>query len=185
MNRGSDEQPGGGKGDQVRVTIQVAVEPNVAFQVFTEEIDQWWRRGIKFRASGKRSGIMKIEPWIGGRLYEAVETDTEVREIVTGQVTAWEPPERLVFWWQGINFAPHEKTEVEVQFASVPSGTLVTLTHRGWSQIRDDHPARHGLSTQAFCRMLGMWWADLLKSLDARAGEREEGRGARDEGRDE
>lgn len=27
--------------------------------------------------------------------------------------------------------------------------------HRGWSRIRPDHPARHGLAVQAFIRMLG------------------------------
>ena len=55
-------KPGGADGDQVRVTVLVAVDPEVAFKVFTEEIDQWWRRGVKFRVSGKRPGIMRIEP---------------------------------------------------------------------------------------------------------------------------
>lgn len=33
-------------GDQARVTVLVAVDPETAFEVFTEEIDQWWRRGL-------------------------------------------------------------------------------------------------------------------------------------------
>jgi hypothetical protein len=27
--------------------------PNVAFQVFTEEIDAWWRSGRKYRIGGR------------------------------------------------------------------------------------------------------------------------------------
>ena len=155
----------GPPGDQVRVTVLVAVEPEVAFQVFTEEIDQWWRRGLKFRTSANRPGVIRLEPWVGGRLFESIEAETGPRDVETGRVTAWEPPSRLVFEWRGVNFAPDEKTEVEVQFVSSPSGTSVTLTHRGWSRIRPDHRARHGLATKEFCQMLGMWWSDLMTSL--------------------
>ena len=58
-----------------------------------------------------------------------------------------------------------EKTEVEVLFAQSPSGTLVTVTHRGWAAIRPDHPARHGHDVEAFIRMMGLWWGDLVTSL--------------------
>lgn len=155
--------------DQVRVTVLVAVELEVAFKVFTEEIDQWWRRGVKFRASGNRPGVLRLEPRIGGRLFESIETESGLREVQTGRVTSWEPPTRLVFQWQGINFEHNETTEVEVQFASSRSGTSVTLTHRGWDQIRGDHPVRHGLATKEFCHMMAMWWSDLLTALREQA----------------
>lgn len=155
----------GGDGDQVRITVLVSVERDVAFRVFTEEIDQWWRRGVKFRASGRSPGVLRIEPRVGGRLVETFESASGPCEVVTGQVTVWEPPTRLAFEWRGVNFAPHETTEVEVSFAPSPSGTLVTLTHRGWRQIRRDHPARHGLGPREFCRMLATWWSELLASL--------------------
>ena len=158
-------EPSGAAGDQVRVTVHVAVEPEVAFKIFTEEIDQWWRRGLKFRVSGNKPGVMRIEPMVGGRLLETFDSDSGPRKIETGRVTAWEPPCRLVFDWRGVNFSPDEKTEVEVVFAQVRSGTSVTVTHRGWSQLRPDHPARHGLVTKQFCQMLGMWWSDLMTSL--------------------
>jgi len=66
---------------------------------------------------------MRIEPRIGGRLFETIETKAGPREVKTGEVTVWEPPARLVFEWQGLTFAPNEKTEVEVQFTSSPNGT--------------------------------------------------------------
>jgi len=82
-----------------------------------------------------------------------------------GRVTAWEPPTRLVFEWRGDDFAPDEKTEVEVCFEASGAGTLVTLIHRGWGRIRPDHPARQGLETVAFIRMMALWWGEQLTSL--------------------
>ena len=78
---------------------------------------------------------------------------------------SWSLSRRLVFEWRAVNFAPAEKTEVEVRFEQGPSGTLVTVTHRGWSRIRADHPARHGLEVTPFIRMMGLWWGDLMGSL--------------------
>lgn len=152
-------------GDQARVSVLVKVPPEVAFAVFTEEIDLWWRRGLQYRVSGKGRGIMHLEPRVGGRLFESIESKGGTRVVESGRVTAWEPPARLVFEWREVNFAPGETTEVEVTFDPSPSGTLVTVTHRGWAAIRPDHPARHGLEVPAFIRMMGMWWGDLMTSL--------------------
>jgi hypothetical protein len=44
-------------GDEAVVSVLVAVEPETAFRVFTEEIDQWWRRGLKYRIAGKAPGV--------------------------------------------------------------------------------------------------------------------------------
>ena len=152
--------------DAARVSVAVKVPPEVAFRVFTEEIDQWWRRGVRYRVAGQRRGIIHIEPGVGGRLYESFETAAgETRVFETGRVTAWEPPARLAFEWRAVNFAPHERTEVEVLFAESPNGTNVTVIHRGWAQIRPDHPARHRLSNEAFLRMMGLWWGDLMTSM--------------------
>jgi uncharacterized protein YndB with AHSA1/START domain len=152
-------------GDQARASVQVCADPATAFAVFTEEIDQWWRRGRKFRASGVQTGLLRLEPWVGGRVFESIATSSGERIVVTGEVTAWEPPARLVFRWRGVNFAPHEHTEVEVTFGASGDGTLVTVTHRGWSAIRPDHPARHGQEVPQFVRMLGLWWGELMTSL--------------------
>jgi uncharacterized protein YndB with AHSA1/START domain len=153
------------RGDQATVSVLVRVEPEIAFRVFTEEIDAWWRRGLKYRVSGKGRGILHLEPRVGGRLFESIETASRTQVVETGRVTAWEPPARLVFDWRAVNFAPGEKTEVEVRFEPSPSGTIVTVEHRGWSRIRPDHPARHGLDVAPFFRMMGLWWGDLMGSL--------------------
>jgi hypothetical protein len=71
-------------GDQARATVAVAVPPDVAFRVFTEEIDQWWRRGLKYRVAGGNRGFIHLEPRLGGRLYESFETGGTTRLFETG-----------------------------------------------------------------------------------------------------
>ncbi len=155
-------------GDQARVSVLVKVPPAEAFRVFTEEIDSWWRAGLKYRI-GRRRSVVCLEPKLGGRLFESFETSSgssKLRE--TGRVKCWEPPSLLVLEWRAVNFAAHEQTEVEVRFEPSPSGTLVTVTHRGWSRIRADHPARHGEAAPQFIRSMGWWWGDLMSSLRER-----------------
>lgn len=152
-------------GDQARVSVSVAVDPDDAWRIFTEEIDRWWRRGLKYRIGGKHRGIIHLEAGVGGRLFESFETSAGSRVVETGRVTAWDPPSLLVFEWRAASFAPAEKTEVEVRFEPNATGTMVTVTHRGWAAIRPDHPARHGLDVAPFIASMGMWWADLMTSL--------------------
>jgi uncharacterized protein YndB with AHSA1/START domain len=152
-------------GDQATVSVLVEVEPAIAFRVFTEDIDRWWRRGLKYRMSGKHRGIIHLEPREGGRLFESFTTSRGEQVAESGRVTAWDPPARLVFEWRAANFAPSEKTEVEVIFAPTASGTLVTVRHRGWSAIRGDHPVRHGEDVAGFLRSMGLWWGEQMTSL--------------------
>jgi uncharacterized protein YndB with AHSA1/START domain len=152
-------------GDQVTVSVLVTFDARSAFRVFTEEIDQSWLRGPKFRVVGAGRSIIHFEPRVGGRLFESFESASGTRVLDAGRVTVWEPPARLVFEWRAVNFAPEEKTEVEVTFEARPNGTLVTVKHRGWSAIRPDHPVRHGLNVRQFARMMGLWWGELMTSL--------------------
>ena len=152
-------------GDQATVTVSVAVEPAAAFEIFTRETDLWWRRGIAYRVAGRHPGTLMFEPRQGGRLFEAFDSAGGKHVHEYGRITVWQPPSRLVFEWRNANFKDSECTEVEVLFDATPDGTHVTLHHRGWSSLRGDHPARHKLDQAAFCRMIGMWWADQLTAL--------------------
>ncbi|MFO7179034.1 MAG: SRPBCC domain-containing protein [Pseudomonadota bacterium] len=152
-------------GDSAAATVYVAVSLDDAFDVFTNEIDLWWRHGRRFRISGKRPGRIAFEPWLGGRLFETAELTSGARVFEVGKVIEWEPPRRFVLEWRNVNFKPHEKTIVEVTFTPSGDGTYVRVEHRGWSALPPEHPARHGLVGAAFARMIGMWWGDLLSSL--------------------
>ena len=82
-----------------------------------------------------------------------------------GRVRIWDPPVKLAFSWRKSNFAPEELTDVEVEFLATASGTRVTVTHRGWSVLRADHPARHGLADAEFIGMTARWWGEQLSAL--------------------
>jgi len=158
-------------GDLVRVETFVRVSIADAFEVFTLEIDQWWRRGPAYRVGGKQPGTLHLEPRLGGRLFEQYGAGgSALHEI--GTITAWEPPAHFAFTWRGINFTPGELTTVEVWFAASGEGTRVTLEHRGFAALPGDHPVRHGKAVDAFIRDMGMWWATLLTSMRARGEDR-------------
>jgi uncharacterized protein YndB with AHSA1/START domain len=152
-------------GDQVRVTVFVAVAPAEAFRAFTEEIDLWWGKGPRFRITSHGPSAITFEPSLGGRLLERVDTPGGPQLVEKGRITAWEPPSRFVFDWRGINFLPDEKTEVEVRFTAAEDGTNVEVCHRGWSKLPASHPVRHGQDVPAFIGMLGSWWGALMSSL--------------------
>jgi uncharacterized protein YndB with AHSA1/START domain len=149
------------RGDLARVTVRVKAPPSVAFDVFTREIDLWWKRGPKFRHSGRRVGVLHLEPGVGGRIFETFDAGL----VEVGKISVWEPPGRLVFGWRNATFAPNESTEVEVQFVATESGTQVIVEHRGWSTLPKDHPAKHGLEGLAFSGMMGMWWSELITAM--------------------
>ncbi|MFT3773296.1 MAG: SRPBCC domain-containing protein [Minicystis sp.] len=152
-------------GDAATVSVFVAVTPEDAFDVFTTEIDLWWRQGPKYRIAGKRRGQLFFEGGTGGRMFETFETSAGSRTFEVGKVLVWDPPRRLELEWRGVNFKPGEITFVEVSFQPSGEGTMVTVRHRGWAALRDDHPVRHGLAGPAFIRMIGMFWGELMTSL--------------------
>jgi uncharacterized protein YndB with AHSA1/START domain len=152
-------------GDAARVSVTVAVPPPLAFEIFTAEIDRWWRRGSKFRHAGNRGGFLRIEPLLGGRLFESIDGDAGPYVFEVGRVRVWQPPTHLSFTWRNANFAEHEQTEVDVAFAATKSGTLVTVTHRGLSALSPEHPARHGLQGAQFSRMIALWWGEQMTSM--------------------
>jgi uncharacterized protein YndB with AHSA1/START domain len=151
--------------DVVTVTVSVSVDPATAFTIFTEKTDLWWRKGPRFRIAGKQPGVLRFEPWVGGRLIEEVESPSGTRTFTNGRISLWQPPERFEFDWWGVNFAEGESTHVQVLFEAIDNGTRVTLRHSGWAALRPDHPVRHGLEGPDFIRMIGLWWGDLMTSL--------------------
>jgi len=153
-------------GDRACAAVLVRVVPEQAFRLFTEEIDLWWRRGPAYRNSADgHPSTLTLELGLGGRLLERIGEREEQR----GTITRWEPPRHLSLEWRGTNFAPGERTTVEVDFEPRASGTFVTVTHSGWSSLRSDHPVRHGAETAVFIGRVGSWWGDLLTALRVHA----------------
>ncbi len=154
--------------DGVSVSIDVEVEPDVAFEVFTRELDAWWRRGPRFRFIAPYAGTMRLEPGVGGRLLH-VQDEAAGRVFVVGHIEVWEPPGRFALTWRLPNFAPEQVTHVEVCFEPVADGTRVSVTHSGWDSVPPAHPARHGLTGRDFVLMRGRWWGEQLAAVKRHA----------------
>src|SRR5690606_31251038 len=129
-------------GAAVIVALRVTASPAHAFAVFTREIGRWWRSHALFELSRQGDGALRFEPeGPGGRLVTRFADGSEWE---IGRVRCWEPGERLVFDWRLPSFADDQATEVEIRFEAVGDETRVTVTHRGWDNIPQQHVARHG-----------------------------------------
>ena len=149
------------KNDSVQVTTIIHVEPQVAFELFTQETDLWWGKGPRFRPLSHPLGHMVFEGKGGGRLLEVVEDDVEP-PFVLGRVEVWDPPSRLVFSMGGRDFGEADWPIVEIFFEAIAEGTRISLEHRGFAALGAAHPVRHGLKEEAFLDVMGVFWADLL-----------------------
>lgn len=111
-------------------------------------------------------GCLRFEPGEGGRLVTAV---ADGQEFEVGRITIWEPGERLALTWRQATFAPKQSTEVDVRFEALGDETRVTVEHRGWDAIPQDHAARHGFELLLFQRRQVEHWLTLLASLKVAA----------------
>jgi uncharacterized protein YndB with AHSA1/START domain len=110
----------------VRKSVVVDVPVEHAFRVFTERMGEWWP--VKTHSvHEEHAEAACLEPRLGGAVYELWPGGREQ----WGEVTAWEPPRRLVFTWHP-GHGLEEATEVEVRFSEQGGAALVELEHRGW-----------------------------------------------------
>jgi hypothetical protein len=149
----------------VIVSIRVGATPLLAFDAFTEEIGEWWKPNPLFALTPRGDGHLRFEPGDGGRL---VATLANGKEFEVGRITVWKPGERLALTWRQTTFAPDQSTQLDVRFEAVGEQTRVTVEHRGWDKIPQDHLARHGIELMLFQRRQAEHWRALLASLDAK-----------------
>lgn len=100
--------------------IEVEVDPDTAFRIFTEEIDLWWVRGPINHHDASRLAELRLEGEVGGRMLEIYdEAAGEVLE--TERVVVWEPGARLLLR------GSLQDTETDVRFEKTARGTLVRV----------------------------------------------------------
>jgi len=123
----------------VSASVDVALAPAEAFDVFANEIDAWYHVDRFTVPDFTRTVAIRFEPHVGGRLLDVYDAATGAgREM--GRVTAWEPGRLLAF-------ADNRDTQVEVRFEASEYGTRVTVEHRGLDQLPSDvaeHVRRYG-----------------------------------------
>ena len=116
--------------EPIRLTIDVACEPEHAFRTWTALASAWWPPD--HTASHERGAEIVFEPRVGGRIFERTASG---HEIAWGCVTAWDPPRRLRYEWH-IAADTADATEVEIVFREVAASlTRVEIEHRGWERL--------------------------------------------------
>ena len=130
--------------EPVRKSVQVPLDPDQAFALFTERMADWWPVEIHSLSANrlkKPSNGLMIEPRVGGRILEAC-ADGETRPWAT--VTAWETGKRLTVSWY-VGRPENEATEVDIRFKTADGGTRLELTHSGFDVLgKDAQPTRDG-----------------------------------------
>ncbi|MGQ0533521.1 MAG: SRPBCC domain-containing protein [Caulobacteraceae bacterium] len=147
----------------VIVSLRVKATPHEAFDIFTQEIGGWWRPNGLFQLTPHGDGELRFEPGENGRLVTALPNG---KQFEIGRVTAWTPGERVAFTWRQATFTPHQQTYVEVRFEAVGDETRVTVEHRGWDAIPQDHVARHHFPLSVFQLRQAEHWRTLLAALN-------------------
>lgn len=148
----------------VLVSLRVPASPEEAFDIFTAEIAAWWQPSALFQLTPRGDGTLSFEE--EARLITTLPNG-KVFEI--GRVTAWQRGQRLAFSWRQATFTPDQTTHVEVRFEAAGAETRVTVEHRGWNTIPQDHVARHGFPLAATQMRLAEYWRAQLAALSRRA----------------
>jgi len=138
------------------VTVHTSVDR--AFKVFTDGFDTWWPRSHHIGSSPMVRAV--IEGFVGGRCYSAQQDGTDCP---WGEVTVWDPPNRLVFAWlitPEWKFQPDRSkaSEVEIRFTPLGDGTTrVDLEHRAFERYGEGGEAmRNGVGGEG-------GWGSLLQ----------------------
>jgi hypothetical protein len=119
--------------EPIRVTIEVACEPEHAFRTWTSQASAWWPP--EHTASHERDAEIVVEPRVGGRIFERTAAG---HEIDWGRVTEWDPPLRLRYRWH-IAADPADATDVEIVFRELDASlTRVEIEHRGWERLGEE-----------------------------------------------
>ena len=149
--------------DSVTTTVDVAVDPETAFRVFTDDIGAWYKDTPYSWNDPSRAVGVRIEPGVGGRWVEVWDAETG-EGFTMGRITAWEPGRRLVMGYTSRRI-PEPVTEIEVRFDPIPGGTRVVLEHRGFSNL----PPARGTEEVAHTRIgepvLLAWLAEHVGAL--------------------
>ena len=125
--------------DTASASVDVSVDQETAFRIFTEDVGEWYLVNEHTVMDHTRTKTLTFDPWVGGHFRDVY--DLETGEGPTGAViTAWEPPDRLVF-------VDDRDMEVEVRFTPSERGCRVTVEQRGFDKLDPDvatHVREHG-----------------------------------------
>ena len=123
--------------EPLQFVFDVPTVPQRTFELWTAETSIWWPPSHTVSAEPGLEVI--IEPGVGGRVFERTPGGEEHD---WGEVTAWEPPNRVAYLWH-LRQDRSDATEVEITFYPADGdGTTVAILHRGWERLGIAGPER-------------------------------------------
>ena len=137
----------------VRKSLVVPLAREIAFDLFTRRLGEWWPLAQRSATVDARS--CDVEPRVGGRLFERTRHGTES---LWGVYSVFDEPSRVVFSWHP--GAPESAaTEVRVVFTEVGEATRVDLEHRNWEKLGDRAALVRGFFEGGWIGVLGRFTA--------------------------
>jgi hypothetical protein len=122
--------------EPIVVEFEVETAAEHAFEMWTERCGLWWPKSHSMSQAGGFDVV--FEPFAGGRIYERGQDGVEHE---WGEITVWEPPNRLEYLWH-IFIDRDRATRVTVTFTPIDSGTAVRLVNTGFEVFGDAAPDR-------------------------------------------
>jgi hypothetical protein len=112
--------------------FEVGCSVEHAFRTWTSAIGTWWPRDHSVTREDDLEVV--LQPEVGGRIFERTVTGVEHD---WGEITVWEPPQRLGYRWF-LGSTPERATDVDVRFLPRPAErTEVVIEHTGWQRLGD------------------------------------------------
>ncbi len=116
--------------DALRIAFEVGCSPERTFELWTARTSMWWP--TTHTVSAEPGVEVIIEPVVGGRIFERTPRGVEHD---WGEVTGWEPPNRISYLWH-LRQDRADATEVEITFSATEgNGTAVSIVHHGWERL--------------------------------------------------
>ena len=117
--------------DPIVVEFEVAASPGHAFEMWTNRTAMWWPRAHTMSQDPDLEVV--FEPREGGRIYERAMDGSE---FPWGEVTVYDPPNRVEYWWH-LFFDRSEATKVSVVFSETEVGAKVRLQQVGFEVLAE------------------------------------------------
>jgi uncharacterized protein YndB with AHSA1/START domain len=116
--------------EPIVISVDLAATPARAYEAFTAQFAEWWPVATH-SLSRHATTRCRLDASVGGALEESAPDGTRH---VWGVVQALEPGRRIRFSWHP-GREPDSAQWIEVVFATVGTGSRVTLTHGGWESL--------------------------------------------------
>ena len=131
--------------EPLRMSFEIRCSPEHAFEVWTTRLSSWWPKGHS--ASGDPDTLVVLERRLGGRIFERIPDGTEID---WGEITLWNPPNRLGYVWH-ISRDRSDATNVDLTFEELEDGTTrLDIVHDGWEHLGAEGPAFREANTSGW-----------------------------------